>query len=188
MRQGWQELTIGGVPQWVSLRGATGAPVLLFLHGGPGASEYGARRRYLRGLEQSWRVVDWEQRGAGRSFRGEDEPLDLDLLIGDGTALVERLCADLGVDEVTLVGHSFGTVLGVEIALRVPRRIGAYVLRREPSLLLLLSMPVLVTLTGVLFWGNPRFRRPAEIVLVVLAGVAIDALLARRAQPEAVAG
>jgi hypothetical protein len=65
---------------------------------------------------------------------------------------------------------------------------GAYVLRREPSLLLLLSMPVLVTLTGVLFWGNPRFRRPAEVVLVVLAGVAIDALLARRAQPEAVAG
>jgi len=60
---------------------------------------------------------------------------------------------------------------------------GAYVLRREPSLLVLLSMPVLVTLTGALFWGNPRFRRPAEIVLVVLAGVATDALLARRARP-----
>ncbi len=57
---------------------------------------------------------------------------------------------------------------------------GAYVLRRDPSLLVLLTMPVLVTITGVLFWGNPRFRRPAEIVIVVLAGVAIDALLARR--------
>jgi 4-amino-4-deoxy-L-arabinose transferase-like glycosyltransferase len=57
---------------------------------------------------------------------------------------------------------------------------GGYILRREPSLLVLLSMPVLVSITGVLFWGNPRFRRPAEIVIVVLAGVAIDALLPRR--------
>jgi 4-amino-4-deoxy-L-arabinose transferase-like glycosyltransferase len=65
---------------------------------------------------------------------------------------------------------------------------GAYVLRRDPSLLVLLGMPVLVTVTGALFWGNPRFRRPAEIVIVVLAGVAIDALLARRApQPAEVA-
>jgi 4-amino-4-deoxy-L-arabinose transferase-like glycosyltransferase len=62
---------------------------------------------------------------------------------------------------------------------------GAYVLRREPSLLVLLAMPVLVTLTGALFWGNPRFRRPAEIVLVVLAGAAIDALLARRTRQPA---
>jgi 4-amino-4-deoxy-L-arabinose transferase-like glycosyltransferase len=62
---------------------------------------------------------------------------------------------------------------------------GAYVLRRDPSLLVLLSMPVLVTLTGALFWGNPRFRRPAEIVLVVLAGVAIDALWSRRSKAEA---
>jgi 4-amino-4-deoxy-L-arabinose transferase-like glycosyltransferase len=57
---------------------------------------------------------------------------------------------------------------------------GGYVLRREPALLVLLSMPVLVSITGVLFWGNPRFRRPAEIVIVVLAGVAIDALVSRR--------
>jgi 4-amino-4-deoxy-L-arabinose transferase-like glycosyltransferase len=59
---------------------------------------------------------------------------------------------------------------------------GGYRLRREPSLLVLLSMPVLVSVTGVLFWGNPRFRRPAEIVIVVLAGVAIDALLGRRTE------
>ncbi len=65
-------------------------------------------------------------------------------------------------------------------ALVVLAVVGGYVLRRDPSLLVLLSMPVLVSITGVLFWGNPRFRRPAEIVIVVLAGVAIDALLSRR--------
>jgi 4-amino-4-deoxy-L-arabinose transferase-like glycosyltransferase len=58
--------------------------------------------------------------------------------------------------------------------------IGGYFLRRDPALLPLLAMPVLVSLTGVLFWGNPRFRRPAELVIVVLAAVAIDALAAHR--------
>jgi 4-amino-4-deoxy-L-arabinose transferase-like glycosyltransferase len=77
--------------------------------------------------------------------------------------------------------------LAMYAALVVLAILGGYVLRRDPSLLVLLSMPVLVTLTGALFWGNPRFRRPAEIVLVVLAGVAIDALLARRAARPAAA-
>src|SRR5262249_8422245 len=62
---------------------------------------------------------------------------------------------------------------------------GGYVLRRDRALLALLAMPVLVTVTGVLFWGNPRFRRPAELVILVLAAVALDALLAHRTTPAA---
>jgi 4-amino-4-deoxy-L-arabinose transferase-like glycosyltransferase len=72
------------------------------------------------------------------------------------------------------------TALAAYAALAVLALGGGYVLRRDRALLVLLSMPVLVSITGVLFWGNPRFRRPAEIVIVVLAAVAIDALMARR--------
>jgi 4-amino-4-deoxy-L-arabinose transferase-like glycosyltransferase len=75
--------------------------------------------------------------------------------------------------------------LGAYAALAVLAIGGGYLLRREPSLLVLLSMPVLASITGVLFWGNPRFRRPAEIVIVVLAGIAIDALLPRRTRAAA---
>jgi hypothetical protein len=58
---------------------------------------------------------------------------------------------------------------------------GAFVLRRRRvALAPLLALPVMVTGTAALFWGDPRFRRPAEIAIVVLAAVAIDALLARR--------
>jgi len=54
---------------------------------------------------------------------------------------------------------------------------GVVVLRRRRAPLTpLLAMPVLVTATGMLFWGNPRFRRPAEVALVVLAAVAIEAI------------
>jgi pimeloyl-ACP methyl ester carboxylesterase len=130
MKVGWQAVTLGGVPQWVSLRGDDPtAPVLLFLHGGPGASVYGPRRKYLRALERRWRVVDWDQRGAGRSFRGDEDAtvLTLERLVLDGVELVERVCKELGVERVVLVGHSFGTVLGVLMAQRAAARIRAYV-------------------------------------------------------------
>ena len=58
---------------------------------------------------------------------------------------------------------------------------GANILRqRRVSLVPFVAMLTLVTGTAVLFWGNPRFRRPAEIAIVVLAAVALDALATKR--------
>ncbi len=128
MRAGWDELELQGRRQWVSLRGAQGAPLLLFVHGGPGASEFPQRRRYLRGLERDWLVVDWDQPGAGRSFRGDEDSttLSLETLVDDGVALVEQLAGEYRDRPLVLVGHSFGTVLGVRIAERA-EHVSAYV-------------------------------------------------------------
>lgn len=126
MRNGWHSVEIGNVPQWISVRGNTSAPVLLFLHGGPGGSEFGPRRKYLRQLEERFCVVEWEQRGAGRSYRG-DKTLAFDRLVADGGEVVEWACRELDARRVVLVGHSFGTVLGVRIAREIPERIAAYV-------------------------------------------------------------
>lgn len=79
--------------------------------------------------------------------------------------------------------------LGVFAAL-VPLAVagGIVLQRRRVPLLPLVAMPVLVSLTAALFYGNPRFRVPAEIAIVVLAAVALDAagtaLGARRAQND----
>ena len=129
MRDGWNEIQLNGVHQWVSMRGGPGAPTLLFLHGGPGGAEFGPRRHYLGGLEKTWRVVDWDQRGAGRSFRGDETAatLSLDILVADGLALVERLRTESGGRPLVLAGHSFGTVLGVLMATRAPEQLAAYV-------------------------------------------------------------
>ena len=129
MKPGWNEVELNGARQWVSLRGDPGAPTLLFLHGGPGGAEYGPRRHYLGDLERRWHVVDWDQRGAGRSFRGDESAatLSLDILVADGLELVDRLRSESGGRPLVLAGHSFGTVLGVLIASRAPSQLAAYV-------------------------------------------------------------
>jgi pimeloyl-ACP methyl ester carboxylesterase len=129
MKDGWNEVELNGARQWVSIRGDRAGPFLLFLHGGPGGAEYGPRRHYLSDLEDNWRVVDWDQRGAGRSFRGDETTtsLSIDQLVADGLALVDWLHAEAPEKPVVLAGHSFGTVLGVMIAERAPERIAAYV-------------------------------------------------------------
>jgi pimeloyl-ACP methyl ester carboxylesterase len=129
MKAGWNEIELNGARQWVSLRGDPTAPTLLLLHGGPGGAEYGPRRHYLRALEDDWCVVDWDQRGAGRSYRGDEtaQTLSLDILLEDGLALVDRLRAESDGRPLVLAGHSFGTVLGVLMASRAPGQLAAYV-------------------------------------------------------------
>ena len=57
---------------------------------------------------------------------------------------------------------------------------GAVVLyRRKVWLWPLLSMFVIVTITAATSYGTTRFRTPAEVAIVVLAGIAIDAGLNR---------
>jgi pimeloyl-ACP methyl ester carboxylesterase len=129
VEQGWSQVDLGGVGQWVSVRGRVDAALLLVLHGGPGGAEYGPRRHYLAALEQRWLVVEWEQRGAGRSFRGDEtaETLSLDLLVRDAVELVERLRVEHPGRPLVVLAHSFGTVLGVRVAQRVPGLVDAYV-------------------------------------------------------------
>ena len=66
-------------------------------------------------------------------------------------------------------------------ALLVPAAVaGVFVLkRRRAPVTSFVAMPILVTVTAALFWGNPRFRRPAEVAIVVLAAVSLDAALTR---------
>ena len=56
---------LGGVDQWVMIRGESVAnPALILLHGGPGWSETGFFRHFNASLEKSFTVVYWDQRGA----------------------------------------------------------------------------------------------------------------------------
>jgi pimeloyl-ACP methyl ester carboxylesterase len=120
---------LGGLPQWVSVRGERrDNPILLILHGGPGAT-YTPLAPRLRAWERHFTVAQWDQRGAGKTFgrHGKTAPLTFARLVADGCELVEHLCQRLGQPRVILLGSSAGSITGLLIARRLPQRLHAYV-------------------------------------------------------------
>src|SRR5690625_1585913 len=89
--------TLGGVPQWVTIRGRDHAnPVLLVVHGGPG-STYTPFNSWITAWEQSFTVVQWDQRGAGHTFLRSGAPeLSLQRIVEDGLELAEALIRTYG--------------------------------------------------------------------------------------------
>jgi pimeloyl-ACP methyl ester carboxylesterase len=123
-------LPLGGVEQWVLIRGENVAnPPLIMLHGGPGFPETQFFRYFNAPLEKRFTVINWEQRGAGRSFR-KDIPLSsmtVEQFISDLNELVDEVCRRLAKTKVVLFGHSWGSALGVLYAARFPEKVLAYV-------------------------------------------------------------
>jgi pimeloyl-ACP methyl ester carboxylesterase len=122
-------VTIGGIGQWIQIRGAdTSNPVLLFLHGsGMTMTPF---TPVLRGWEKHFTVVQWDRRGVGRTLRRngkEADQLTFDLMAEDGIEVAEYLCGRLHTDQVILVGHSQGSIVGVKMAQRRPGLFRAYV-------------------------------------------------------------
>ncbi len=121
-------IEVGGVRQFVALRGRGAVPVLL-IHGGPGASLLPFARQIARatGLEADFALAYWEQRGTGRSrgTLGEGD-LSLDAIVSDAAVVAERLAERFGRAPL-VVGHSWGTVVGVLLARDRPDLVAGYV-------------------------------------------------------------
>jgi len=122
---------IGGTQQWVTIRGQDrDNPVILVLHGGPGSAIAGLAPAFVP-WERDFTVVQWDQPGAGRTFRaaGRSIPADLtiDSMVNDGIELTEWLRTRLGKDKIVLLGWSWGTILGVHMVKERPDLFAAYV-------------------------------------------------------------
>jgi pimeloyl-ACP methyl ester carboxylesterase len=121
---------LGGLDQWVMIRGRSlASPPLILLHGGPGLSETSWFRSFNAPLEDSFTVVYWDQRGAGKSFdRGiPRSSMTVEQFIADLDDLVKAVCARVGKTKVVIFGHSWGSALGVLYAGRFPEKVAAYV-------------------------------------------------------------
>ncbi len=104
-------------------------PVLLFLAGGPGGSERGAMRNHLQGLEQSFVVATWDQRGTGTSY-AELDPASthtLDSYVADTLAVTNYLRDRFGQEKIYLVGQSWGSILGVLAVQEAPELYEAFI-------------------------------------------------------------
>lgn len=126
-------LPIGGLPQVVNVRGADRRnPILLFVHGGPGAVEMPIAWTFQRPWEDLFTCVQWDQRGAGRTYRLSDPAvvgptLSRDRIRDDCVELIEQLLRRYGGRKVVLLGHSWGSAVGLSAAFARPDLLHAYV-------------------------------------------------------------
>jgi pimeloyl-ACP methyl ester carboxylesterase len=122
---------IGGVEQWIAIRGADRAgPALLFLHGGPGEAQSPFLSVFAP-WEERHVVAQWDQRGAGRSFAksgGLSTPdMTLEQHVRDAIAVTESVLRRLGIPKLILVGHSWGSIVGLSAARLRPDLFHAFV-------------------------------------------------------------
>ncbi|MFO8058203.1 MAG: alpha/beta hydrolase [bacterium] len=125
-----EEVELGGVEQWVLLRGADADnPVLLFLHGGPGSPEMPTNHEFGGWLEESFVLVHWDQRGAGKSFSASvpSESMNVENFISDAIELTDYLRRRFSEDRIYIAGHSWGSLLGSLTVSRRPELYHAYV-------------------------------------------------------------
>jgi len=122
-----QFVRIGGIQQWISIRGHNREnPVILVLHGGPGAPTSPLPAHFLP-WEREFTVVQWDQRGAGKSYRSNHAAPSIELMIQDALEVSDYVRKRLHKSKIILIGHSWGSVLGVHLAKSRPDLFSAYV-------------------------------------------------------------
>lgn len=126
-------IAVNGTQQWVSVRGKDlRNPILMVLHGGPGSPEMPDDWTFQTPWEDFFTVVEWDQRGAGKTYALNDpktmEPtMTLPQMVSDTETVIEYLRRTYGKQKIFLLGHSWGSVLGLEVAQRHPEWLYAYI-------------------------------------------------------------
>jgi proline iminopeptidase len=108
---------------WYRIVGSGTRTPLLLLHGGPGAPSYYLNP--LAKLADERPVVFYDQLGAGRA----DKPTDVNLWRGERfVEELARLRTALGLEQVHILGHSWGTMLAADCMLTKPTGVRSLIL------------------------------------------------------------
>ena len=123
-------IDINGSKQWINIYTKDiNNPVLLYLHGGPGYSTSHFDHAFTRKWADVYNVVTWDQRNCGKSYSKDQKDIKLtkNLFLQDGKELTEFLLKYFSKDKITLLGHSWGTIFGANLALEFPEYYDAFI-------------------------------------------------------------
>lgn len=109
-------LTVNGIPLFTRRLGT--GPLVVVLHGGPGASHDYLLPQYDL-LSKGRELFYYDQRGGGQSPAPREAPLGWEAHVSD----LEGIRIALGQDRLTICGYSWGGLLGLLYTLRHPERV-----------------------------------------------------------------
>lgn len=103
-------------------------PLLIYLHGGPGDAAYPLVLKHNRSLVEAFTVVIFEQRGAGKSYYqfDQDEIVTIDTFVEDLYQLTIKMLHDYHQSKIYLIGHSWGSVIGLKFIQKYPNLVHKY--------------------------------------------------------------
>lgn len=125
----YDTVSVGNIKQVISYSGSKNAPIILFLHGGPGSSRMKQAEVFSNILQKHFMVVQWDQRDAGRTLalNKSSVPITVKLMEDDTYELIQLLLKKFNHKKLYLVGESWGTVLGFRMAEKHPELLNAYI-------------------------------------------------------------
>jgi proline iminopeptidase len=112
---------INGTNLFFSLTGK--GDYLLVIHGGPGLN-HSYFKPHLNPLENTFKVVYYDQRACGKSSIPATDSISIKFLVDD----IEEIRKVLKTDKINILAHSWGVVLAVRYALQYPSRINKLIL------------------------------------------------------------
>jgi len=125
-----EQVEINGTGHEIMIRGIDSSnPILIFVHGGPACSEIPYVRKYQKDLEKQFTIVHYDQRGSGKSYHFFEDYSNLttDLLVEDLLSLTDYILERFNQEKVLLVGHSFGTYIGMKAIDKSPEKYYGYI-------------------------------------------------------------
>lgn len=128
-----ETVLIGGIPQFINIRGRDSQnPILLYLHGGPGTPMQPIAHAFQDRWEEHFTVVQWDQRGAGKTYlltppEQVADTMSFERMTSDVLEMTDYLRTRFGQDRIVLLGHSWGSMIGLAAAMSRPEFYLAYV-------------------------------------------------------------
>ncbi len=125
---------LGGVAQWVTIRGEDRANPVLMLIGGAGnafGAPFSPFVRTFQPWERRYTLVQWDPQGTGKTFaragRTIPDGVTLETLVTDGLALVDHVRARIGCSDVVALGVCGGSTIALKMIGRRPKAFSAFV-------------------------------------------------------------